>query len=71
MPRNQDGAITDDYDGKELPEDTPPLHLTIGRNGYVVYLSDENHGKLLAALEPFIKDAEQEIPPPETIGNFK
>ena len=51
-------VLVDDYDGKELPEDTSPVSLSLGRTTYNLYLSDKNHGKLLEVLEPFIKDAE-------------
>ncbi len=51
-------VLVDDYDGKELPEDTQPVNLSLGRTTYNLYLSEGNHGKLMEALEPFIKDAE-------------
>lgn len=60
MPRMARKTILiDDFDGKELPEDTKPIRLSIDRKTWAVYLSDDNYGKLLEALEPFIKDAEQ------------
>jgi hypothetical protein len=52
-------VLLDDYDGKELPEDTSPVTLSLGRTTYNLFLSEANHGKLLEALEPFIKDAEK------------
>lgn len=58
MGRKTVQVITDDLDGKELPEDTKPVALSMGRTTYNLYLSDDNHGKLLAALEPFISGAE-------------
>lgn len=51
-------VLVDDFDGKELPEDTQPVALSLGRTTYNLYLSEDNHGKLLETLEPFIKDAE-------------
>lgn len=51
-------VLVDDLDGKELPEDTAPINLSYGNKRYALYLSDENHGKLLEALKPFIDDAE-------------
>lgn len=51
-------VLVDDYDGKELPEDTQPVQLSLGRTTYNLYLSEDNHGKLLEVLDPFIKDAE-------------
>lgn len=51
-------VLVDDFDGKELPDDTQPVNLSMGRTTYQLYLSETNHGKLLKALEPFIKDAE-------------
>lgn len=52
-------VLLDDFDGAELPDDTQPVNLSIGRQTYAVYLSDENYGKLLQAIDPFIKDAER------------
>lgn len=51
-------VLVDDVDGKELPEDTQPVQLSLGRTTYNLYLSEKNHGKLLEALEPFISNAE-------------
>lgn len=51
-------VLVDDFDGKELPEDTDPVHLSLGRTTYALYLSEKNHGKLLEALNPFIESAE-------------
>lgn len=51
-------VLVDDYDGEELPEDTKPISLSVARKRYALYLSDDNYGKLLEVLEPFIKDAE-------------
>lgn len=51
-------VLVDDYDGKELPDDTQPVQLSLGRTTYSLYLSEDNHGTLLELLEPFIKDAE-------------
>lgn len=58
MPRKTIQVLTDDFDGKELPEDTSPVTLSLGRTTYSLYLSDKNHGKLMDALTPFITDAE-------------
>lgn len=51
-------VLVDDLTGEELPGDTAPVYLTLGRNSYHLYLSEESHGKLLEALDPFIEDAE-------------
>lgn len=51
-------VLLDDFDGKELPDETEPVNLSMGRTTYMLYLSETNHGKLLKALDPFIKDAE-------------
>lgn len=51
-------VLLDDYDGKELPDDTQPVNLSLGRTTYALYLSEKNHGKLMEVLDPFIKDAE-------------
>lgn len=53
-------VLLDDFDGKELPDDTTPVRLSLGRTTYSLYLSEDNHGKLLKALDPFIADAETE-----------
>lgn len=53
-------VLLDDFDGKELPDDTAPVRLSLGRTTYNLYLSEDNHGKLLKALDPFIADAETE-----------
>jgi len=52
--------LIDDYDGKELPADTQPVRLSFGRKAYRLYLSDESLEAFYSALEPFIKDAEQD-----------
>jgi len=51
-------VLLDDFDGKELPDDTTPVNLSLGRTTYALYLSEKNHGKLLEALNPFIENAE-------------
>jgi hypothetical protein len=51
-------VLLDDFDGKELPDETSPVRLSLGRTTYNLYLSEKNHGKLLETLEPFVKDAE-------------
>ena len=62
MPRQTITVLTDDYDGKELPEDTTPVRLSLGRSTYNLYLSDKSHGKLLEVLNPFIENAEKAAP---------
>ena len=51
-------VLLDDYDGAELPDDTRPFHLGVGRTTYALHLSDDNHAKLLEVLTPFIENAE-------------
>lgn len=51
-------VLVDDLDGTELPEDTQPIRLSLGRTTYSLYLSDKNHEKLLEAVTPFIENAE-------------
>lgn len=58
MPRRTIEVLTDDLDGKELPDDTQPVRLTVNRTTYNLYLSDANYGKLLEALNPFTEGAE-------------
>lgn len=53
-------VLVDDYDGKELPSDTTPLRLALGRRAYSLYLSEKSLEALYAALEPFTKDAESD-----------
>lgn len=53
-------VLVDDLDGTELPDDTTPLRLTLGRTTYSLYLSDDNHAKLLEAVGPFIENADSE-----------
>lgn len=50
--------LTDDFDGQALPDDTSPINLSLGRTTYALYLSEDNYGKLLKAVEPFIESAE-------------
>ena len=52
-------VLVDDLDGTELPDDTRPINLTLGRSSYSLYLSDDNHAKLLEAVGPFIENAEK------------
>lgn len=59
MPKRTVTVYTDDLDGKDLPEDTKPVRLSLGRTTYGLYLSDVNEGKLYEALEPFTKNAEK------------
>lgn len=51
-------VLLDDFDGSELADDTQPVRLSLGRTTYSVFLSEENHGKLMEALTPFIENAE-------------
>lgn len=59
MPRKVVSVIADDFDGKDLPEDTKPVVLSLERDAYNLYLSDENLGKLREALKPFTDGAEK------------
>jgi len=54
--------LKDDLDGKELPAGTEPLRLSLGDTTYRLNLSEENHEKLLQALEPFTANAKVENP---------
>ena len=53
-------VLVDDYDGEELPSDTAPLRLSLGRKTYRLYLGEKSLEALYDALEPFTKDAEVE-----------
>lgn len=55
--------LIDDYDGKELPDDTNPTRLMVDATNYIVYLSEENKTALFNTLDPFIKDAEVSTAP--------
>lgn len=59
-------VLVDDLDGKELPEGTEPVHLSLGRTTYALYLSEDSHGKLLEVLNPFIENAETVAAPTRT-----
>lgn len=54
--------LKDDLDGQQLPAGTEPLRLSLGDTTYRLHLSEENHEKLLQALEPFIANAKVEDP---------
>ena len=58
MPKKDVPVVYDDYDGKELPADTEPILLSLGRQRYRLYLSSENEGKLRDVLADFTKDAD-------------
>jgi hypothetical protein len=51
-------VLVDDYTGKELPENTTALRLSLGRKAWNLYLGDKSLEALYGALEPFTKDAE-------------
>ena len=61
-------VLLDDLDGSELPEDTSPVSLSLGRSTYNVYLSEQNYGKLIEALNPFIENAEKADTKPQSSG---
>lgn len=62
-------VLVDDLTGDQLPEDTEPVNLSLGRTTYTLYLSEDSHGKLLEALEPFISDADTaEVAPSRSTG---
>src|SRR4051794_28646542 len=63
--------LVDDYDGKELPDGTKPVHLALGRTTYTLHLSEANHGKLLEVLHPFIDGAETLALSQTVISNMK
>lgn len=56
-------VLVDDFDGTDLPEDTEPISLSLGRTTYSLYLSEKNHGKLMEALTPYIENAETSATP--------
>lgn len=51
-------VLVDDLDGKELPESTQPLRLSVAGWTYDLYLSESNAGKLMEAISPFTENAE-------------
>jgi hypothetical protein len=59
VPVGRKTVLVDDLDGTELPEDTAPITLSLGRTTYALYLTDKNHEKLLKAVTPFIENAEK------------
>jgi hypothetical protein len=54
--------LKDDFDGQVLPAGTEPVQLSLGDTTYRIHLSEENHTKLLEALEPFTARAKVEDP---------
>lgn len=50
-------TVTDDYDGKPLPEETQPVTLTYGNKTYELYLSDANAKRLDDTIEKYTKNA--------------
>lgn len=56
--------LIDDYDGTELPSDTAPMRLTLGRRSYNLYLGEQSLEALYAALEPFTKEADTDTATP-------
>ena len=52
--------VKDDFDGQDLPAGTEPVRLSLGETTYLIHLSEENHGKLVQALEPFTANAKVE-----------
>lgn len=53
-------VLVDDLTGDELPDDTTPLRVTVGRRSYTLYLSDTSLGKFNDALAPFVENADSE-----------
>ena len=54
--------LKDDFDGQDLPAGTEPVRLSVGDTTYRIHLSEQNHDKLLQALEPFTAKAKVEDP---------
>lgn len=50
-------AVTDDLDGKPLPEDTTPVRLSHDGKTYELYLSGANRKKLVDTLDKFTRNA--------------
>lgn len=48
--------ITDSLDGKDLPEDTKPITVSLGRKSWDLYLSDANLEKFYSAMDKFTKN---------------
>lgn len=55
-------VLLDDFDGKELPDDTQALRVVVGDAAYDVYLSEDNSAKFEKAIEPFLNTAERAAP---------
>jgi hypothetical protein len=51
-------VLVDDHDGKELPDDTKPLRLSVAGWTYDLYLSEKNADALMKAISPFTENAE-------------
>lgn len=56
-------VVTDDYDGKPLPEETKPTTLSYNSRSYELYLSDANAKRLSDAIEKFTKNVQPVSPP--------
>lgn len=51
--------VTDDFDGKPLPEGTQPIRIAYDGKEWDVYLSDDNADKLRRTLAEYTDDAER------------
>lgn len=51
--------VTDDFDGKPLPEGTQPFRLAYDGKEWEVYLSDANVEKLRTTLAKYTDDAQR------------
>lgn len=61
-------VLLDDLDGSVLPDDTEPVTFSLGRTTYSLYLTEDNHGKFMDALTPFIENAETTSSTPTASG---
>ena len=50
-------TITDDLDGRELPEDAKPTYFGWGGRRYEIFLSDAHHQSLEKALAKYVEAA--------------
>jgi hypothetical protein len=48
--------ITDSFDEKQLPEETKPITITVGKRSWDLYLSDDNAGKFYDQLDKWTKN---------------
>lgn len=52
--------VTDSFDGKELPEDTTPIRVQVGRRAWDLYLCEDNTKKFYEQLRKWTRDEKEQ-----------